>query len=183
MGCHSVATGWWSCWVAAVWVKCGGPTTPSLTGSWRSKSCLRICLRMRTFSGDSAGKPMRRPVGHPARGCGGRAGARHRALHRHRGLHAAPAPSDADTHADATTDPPDSAPPPPAHTGAARHARSAATHIPAGNSADYRPIQNLKHRPITHLGHPQLPQHAGPFRSPPTTTKEANAHPPQRTRV
>ena len=23
-----------------------------------------------------------------------------------------------------------------------------------------------------HLGHPQLPQHAGPFRNPPTTTKE-----------
>jgi hypothetical protein len=26
------------------------------------------------------------------------------------------------------------------------------------------PLQDLQHRPITHLGHTQLPQHAGPFR-------------------
>jgi hypothetical protein len=57
----------------------------------------------------------------------------------------------------------------PSMHGLARHP------IPAGNSADHRPIQNLQHRPITHLGHPQLPQHAGPFRSPPTTTKEASS--------
>jgi hypothetical protein len=38
--------------------------------------------------------------------------------------------------------------------------------ITAGNSADHRPVQDLQHRPITHLGHPQLPQHAGSFRSP-----------------
>ena len=48
--------------------------------------------------------------------------------------------------------------------------------IATGNSADHRPIQDLQHRPITHLGHPQLPQHAGPFRSPPTTTKEPTTH-------
>jgi hypothetical protein len=34
--------------------------------------------------------------------------------------------------------------------------------ITARNSADHRPFQNLKHRPITHFGHPQLPQHASP---------------------
>ncbi len=34
-GRRSGATGWWSCWAAVAWARCGEPTTPRPTGSWQ----------------------------------------------------------------------------------------------------------------------------------------------------